>query len=57
MLYELTIKMLVETPYDQSRVLSQAESLCEFGTVMESFADGLLLDRSPRLLNIEVVQE
>ncbi len=57
MLYELTIRMLVESPHDENRIASQAESVCEFGTVMESIADGLKLDHNPRLRNIEVVQE
>lgn len=55
MQYEVTIKMLVRSPVgvDKDRLIRQTESVCEFGTVMEAIADGLHLERNPRLLNVE----
>lgn len=56
MQYELTLKILVESPFDEERVASQSESVCEFGTVMEALADGLKLERNPRLLNVKIAR-
>ncbi len=55
MKYEVTVKLLIETPVDEDRVTRQAESLFAFGTVLESFADALKLDVDPRLLSVAVL--
>jgi len=54
MRYELTIKMLVESPHSKERVARQTESVCEFGTVREAIAEGLKLGPCPRLLSVDV---
>lgn len=54
MKYELTVKLLIESPFDQYRVRRQVESLFDFGTVSESFADGLKLDECPHFLSVDV---
>ena len=55
MQYELTVKLLVETPFDEDRVMRQVESLFAVGTVRESFSDALKLDVDPHLLNVAVL--
>ena len=55
MQYELTIKLLVETPFDEDRVARPVESLFAFGTVSESFAEGLKLDEDPHFLSVAVL--
>jgi hypothetical protein len=55
MQYELTIKLLVETPFDEDRVMRQVESLFAFGTVLESVAEALKLDVNPHFLNVAVL--
>jgi len=52
--YELTVKLLIETPVDEDRVMRQVESLFAVGTVMESFADALKLDVDPHFLSVAV---
>ena len=54
MKYELTVKLLIESPFDEYRVMRQVESLFDFGTVSESFADGLKLDECPHFLSVDV---
>jgi len=54
MKYELTVKLLIESPFDEYRVKRQVESLFDFGTVSESFADGLKLDECPHFLSVDV---
>lgn len=54
MLYELTLKMMIETPRDKERVVRQVESLFEFGTIGESIVDGLRLDETPRLTSVSI---
>ncbi len=54
MQYELTVKLLIKTPFDEERVTRQVESLFAFGTVLESVAEVLKLDRDPRLLSVAV---
>jgi len=54
MQYEVTVKLLIETPVDEDRLTSQVESLFAFGTVMESFADALKLNEDPHFLNVAV---
>ena len=46
MQYQLTIKMLIDTPFDKERVARQVESLFEFGTIGESVVDALGLDET-----------
>jgi hypothetical protein len=55
MQYELTVKLLIETPADEDRVMRQVESLFAVGTVMESFADALKLDVDPHFLSVAVL--
>jgi hypothetical protein len=55
MQYELTVKLLVETPHDEDRVTRQVESLFAFGTVSESFAEALKLDADPHFLSVAVL--
>jgi len=54
MQYQLTIKMLIETPFDKDRVARQVESLFEFGTIGESVVDALGLDETPRLTDVSI---
>ncbi len=54
MQYELTIKLLLESPFDENRVMRQTESLFAFGTVLESVAEGLKLDTDPHFLSVAV---
>ena len=53
MKYELTVKLRIESPFDEYRVKRQVESLFDFGTVSESFADGLKLDECPHFLSVD----
>ena len=55
MQYEVTVKLLIETPVDEDRLTRQVESLFAFGTVMESFADALKLNADPHFLSIAVL--
>jgi len=55
MQYELTVKLLIKTPFDEDRVMRQVESLFAVGTVMESFADALKLDVDPHFLSVVVL--
>jgi hypothetical protein len=55
MQYELTVKLLVETPLDEDRVTRQVESLFAFGTVSESVAEALKLDVAPHFLSVAVL--
>jgi len=55
MQYELTVKLLIETPVDEDRVMRQVESLFAFGTVSESFAEALKLDADPHFLSVAVL--
>lgn len=52
--YELTLKMLIDTPFDKERVARQIQSLFEFGTIGESIVDGLGLDETPRLSSVSI---
>lgn len=52
MQYELTLKMLIATPFDKERVAHQVESLFEFGTISESIVDALGLEETPRLSRV-----
>jgi hypothetical protein len=54
MQYELTVKLLVKTPFDEERIMRQVESLFAVGTVVESFADALKLDVNPHFLSVAV---
>ena len=54
MQYELTLKVLIDTPFDKERVARQVESLFEFGTIGESIVDGLGLDETPRLSSVSI---
>jgi hypothetical protein len=54
MQYEVTIRLLVKTPNDEDRVARQVESLFGFGTVSESFVEGLKLREGPRFLGVDV---
>jgi hypothetical protein len=55
MKYELTVKLLIETPFDEDRVKRQVESFSSFGTVLESVAEALKLDMDPRFLSAAVM--
>ena len=55
MQYEVTIKLLIETPVDEDRLTRQVESLFAVGTVMESFADALKLDADQHFLSVAVL--
>jgi len=55
MQYELTVKLLIKTPFDEDRVMRQVESLFAVGTVMESFADALKLNADPHFLSVAVL--
>lgn len=55
MQYELTLKLLIKTPFDEDRIMRQVESLFAVGTVMESFADALKLDVDPHFLSVAVL--
>jgi hypothetical protein len=52
--YELTIRLLLETPVDEDRVTRQVESLFAFGTVLESVTEALKLDAEPHFLSVTV---
>jgi hypothetical protein len=54
MQYELTLKMLIDTPFDKERVVHQVESLFEFGTISESVVDALGLEETPRLSSVMI---
>jgi hypothetical protein len=54
MQYELTLKVLIDTPFDKERVARQVESLFEVGTIGESIVDGLGLDETPRLSSVSI---
>ena len=54
MKYELTVKLVIESPFDDDRVSRQVESLFAFGTVSESFAEALKLAKAPRFLSVDV---
>ena len=54
MQYELTVKLLLETPLDGDRVTRQVESLFAFGTVLESISEALKLDADPHFLSVAV---
>jgi len=55
MQYEVTVKLLIETTVDEDRLTRQVESLFDFGTVKESFADALKLNEDPHCLNVAVL--
>jgi len=55
MQYELTVKLLINTPFDEDRVMRQVESLFAFGTVLESVAEALKLDKDPHFLSVAVL--
>ncbi len=55
MQYELTIKLLLESPIDQDRVIRQVESCFAFGTVLESLTEALKLDVAPHFLGVAVL--
>jgi len=52
--YELTIKLLLETPVDEDRVTRQVQSLFAFGTVLESIAEALKLEADPHFVSVAV---
>jgi hypothetical protein len=54
MKYEVTLKILVDSPYEKERVARQVESLFEFGTISESFVDALGLNKTPRLSRVSI---
>jgi hypothetical protein len=54
MRYEVTLKIVIDTPRDKERVVRQVESLFEFGTIGESIVDGLGLDETPRLSSVSI---
>ncbi len=54
MQYELTLKMMIDSPFDKERVARQVECLFEFGTIGESVVDALGLDETPRLSSVSI---
>lgn len=54
MQYELTVKLLLETPVDEDRVTRQVQSLFAFGTVLESIAEALKLEADPHFVSVAV---
>jgi len=54
MQYEVIVKLLIETPIDEDRLMRQVESLFAVGTIMESFSEALILDLDPHFLNVAV---
>jgi hypothetical protein len=52
--YEVTLKILIDSPFDKERVARQMESLFEFGTIRESIVDGLRLIKTPRLSSVSI---
>jgi hypothetical protein len=54
MQYEVTLKILVDSPRKKERVARQVESLFEVGTIGESFVDALGLDETPRLSRVSI---
>lgn len=52
--HELTVKLLITSPFDEDQVMRQVESLFAVGTVMESFAEALKLDVDPHFLSVAV---
>jgi len=54
MQHEVTITLLVRSPYGQDRTARQTEALFAFGTLREAFAEGLHLAEEPRLLGVAV---
>ncbi len=55
MQYELTVKLLIDTAFEENHVMRQVESLFAFGTVLESVAEGLKLDTDPHFLSVAVL--
>lgn len=55
MQYEVTVKLLIETPVDEDRLTRQVESLFAVGTITESFADALKLNADPHFLSVAVL--
>ena len=54
MQYEVTVKVLLETPVDEDRLTRQVQSLFAFGTVLESIAEALKLNADPHFLSVVV---
>jgi hypothetical protein len=54
MQYELTVKLLIKTPFDENRVMRQVESLFAFGSVLDSVAEALKFDTDPHFLTVAV---
>ncbi len=54
MRYEVTLRILIDSPCDKERVARQMESPFEFGTIRESIVDGLKLDEDPRLSSVSI---
>lgn len=54
MRYEVTLKILLDSPCEKERLARQVESLFEFGTIRESFVDALGLDETPRLSRVSI---
>jgi hypothetical protein len=54
MQYEVTLKILVDSPFEKERVTHQVKCLFEFGTIAESLADGLGLGENPRLSSVTI---
>ena len=54
MQYELTVKLLIESPFNKDRITRQVESVFAFGTVSESVAEALKLDADPHFLSVAV---
>ena len=54
MIYDVTIKLTLESENDTERVERQLDALFNCGTVRESIADGLWLDEEPHFVSAVV---
>ena len=51
---EVILRLLVDSPVDEDRLLDQIEAVFEFGTIREAIAEGLKLDVDPSLVSVQV---
>ncbi len=54
MKYDVTLRMTLKSSSDADRIRKQIESVFEFGTVGEAFAEGLVLNEEPHLVDVSV---
>jgi hypothetical protein len=56
MTYEVTLKLEINSGFSKDRVERQIKSLFQWGTVKESFADGLHILDDPDLISVNVTE-